>query len=603
MKDKRSRKKSPSRLLQKFLCSVSFKKKLVLVYVFIVIMPTLLVGFFLAGRLHAMALDRAAEQALSFAKQTRQRIDEMARVITHVSDQLYNDEELAKIVAKKYESSWAIVTAMKNYSTFDDYSNYYREIKDIRFYISVKNLLGNYDYVRTTDDIENYDWYQKTMENRGLTGWNIIYDEELRRLCLAQTRLVRTPNGLLDMGVLVIQADESYLSGFLQAENCRTLLVGEEDLIIASSGRDDIGSDLSRIGFEMGKERKSPRVFDCTLQGEKSIAAVFEVPIERMNPPLRLISVFPTRYLLSEANQILWLSFTIICCSLLLALFLVIFFSERLSRRIRVLCGEMHSIAGGNLKEQITVDGRDEIGMLSQDLSQMVCSINDLIEQVYVADMQKKQLLARQEEIRYKMLSSQTNPHFLFNALESLRMSAHAAENAELAMRVKLLGKILRSSLGAQEEKIPISRELELVENYLDFQQFRFPDRLSYRIERGNARMDTLILPFLIQPLAENSVVHGMEPCGGPCEIIISLQVQGDVLSICVSDNGVGIEEQRRRRLIESLKDTGADGAHIGLRNVHQRIQLYYGAQYGLSLLPGERGGTVIRLRIPHVFS
>ena len=197
------RKKKIPKILQLVMCHVSFKKKLILIYVFAVIIPVLLAGVFLTNRMYELAIGRAVDQTSYYAGNVQQKMNETTRLLSNLSDQIYTDESLAKIVAKKYESSWAVVTAMKNFTLFDDYTNYYKEIRDIRFYISVKNLKGNYNYVNTTEDLQNYPWYAHTISKKGLICWNMIYDEKSMRMSLALTRLLRSPNGA-DMGVLVI---------------------------------------------------------------------------------------------------------------------------------------------------------------------------------------------------------------------------------------------------------------------------------------------------------------------------------------------------------------------------------------------------------------
>ncbi len=590
--------KMPPRLFQRIMCHVSFKRKLILVYIFAVILPVLLAGIFLTTRMYSMAIGRTVDKTLYYAENIEQRINEVTRLISNLSDQIYVNEDLPKIVARKYESSWSVVTAMKNFTVFDDYTNYYPEVKDIEFYISIKNLNGNYNYVRTTDDLENYPWYQHTVSQRGLICWDMVYDEESMNMVLALTRLLRASNGM-EMGVLIIQPDEMYLSSFLNERDFQSMLVGKEGMILVASDTSKIGENLKSVGFELRGPQDSPNVYDAAMNGEDSVATVLPVKIDGMEEPLRIVSVFPTHYILEEANRALLAGFSAVAASLLAALFLIVFFSEMLSRRIRTICDEMHSIASGNLKEKITVDGTDEIGTLSHDLSRMVKSINRLLDKVYIADMQKNRMLARQEEIRFKMLASQMNPHFLFNALESIRMSAHASGNQELAANVKLLGKIMRENLDAGRDNIPLERELSLVENYLLFQKFRFPDRLTYRIDRGGVDTAHPVLPFLIQPVVENCVVHGMEPCAAPCTVGISLWEERGTLSVCVSDNGAGMDQEALEQLRKRIEKKDGDNTHIGLRNVHQRIRIYYGKEYGLSLERNPHGGISVTIRIP----
>jgi two-component system sensor histidine kinase YesM len=204
-------------------------------------------------------------------------------------------------------------------------------------------------------------------------------------------------------------------------------------------------------------------------------------------------------------------------------------------------------------------------------------------------------MLARaQGEIRLKMLTSQINPHFLFNVLESIRMKAHLKGEREIASTVKQLGKLMRRNLEASGGPIPLGEEFENVRCYLEIEKFRLEEKLEYRLEAGPGTEAVAVPPLIVEPLVENAVVHGLERRYGGGRVIVSALLRRGFLEISVVDNGLGMTEERRRLLLE-----GPEGKHVGLKNIHQRLKLTYGDEYGLSIASVEGQGTEVSFRIP----
>jgi len=226
--------------------------------------------------------------------------------------------------------------------------------------------------------------------------------------------------------------------------------------------------------------------------------------------------------------------------------------------------------------------------------------ILQIVNVAYVQKLQKEQLFSRQKEMQLKILSNQINPHFLYNTLEMIRMMALGKKEKEIAGTIKLLSRILRQCLSAAEKAVPLETELDLVRDYLAIQKLRFGSRMNYSIDAAPVTGKCLILPFIIQPLVENALVHGLEPKQGGGNIQIVIQTNGAILTIDVTDDGMGMTcgqlEQIRGNL--SREEESPDG-RIGLVNVNRRIKLYYGELYGLTVSGSVETGTSIRVMLP----
>jgi len=199
------------------------------------------------------------------------------------------------------------------------------------------------------------------------------------------------------------------------------------------------------------------------------------------------------------------------------------------------------------------------------------------------------------------MLASQINPHFLFNTLETIRMKAHVNGQEELAQIVKLLGRIMRRNLEIGSEMITVESEIEFVQCYLEIQKFRYGNRINYDIYFENEDIKKVrILPLTIQPLVENAIVHGLEFKEGEGHVSIHLYRRNFYLFISVQDDGEGMSDDKLQEILATLDDMeDGPGKRVGLRNVHQRLKLYYGEEYGLRIYSQKHSGTRIDIMLP----
>mgnify|MGYP002624536371 CR=1 FL=1 len=216
--------------------------------------------------------------------------------------------------------------------------------------------------------------------------------------------------------------------------------------------------------------------------------------------------------------------------------------------------------------------------------------IEKLIEDVYRHKIEQAELVSKQNAIRFKMLTSQINPHFLFNTLES-------------ATTIKLLASILRHNLAISDKPINLMEDIKMVCSYLDIQHIRFGERVAYSIMFLCDIRHSLILPQLIQPIIENAFKHGIENNkAGFIYIMIDSDKAGNLI-ISVKDNGKGMEMEALKELNEKLNTQAVEAISesLGMVNVNQRIKLFYGKQYGLFVESKKDEGTKVTLCIPNV--
>ncbi|HTP59825.1 MAG TPA: sensor histidine kinase, partial [Spirochaetia bacterium] len=265
--------------------------------------------------------------------------------------------------------------------------------------------------------------------------------------------------------------------------------------------------------------------------------------------------------------------------------------SSNISRPIESLRRSMQAVESGNFDIDITVSARNEIYQLAQDCDIAVKKVRDLIEQ-----NRKEQELKRKLELR--SLQAQINPHFLYNTLDSIIWMIELGETDRAIDMTSSLARFFRIGISRGEETISISTETEYVQTYLEIQKQRYKDKLSYEIAFTPDLSNLQILKMIIQPLVENAIYHGIKNIEGPGLIRITGQRDGESIVIRVSDNGVGMAPEQLAALRDGLiEPRPANG--VGVRNVQERIHVYFGLEYGVSFESAPGAGTVATVRIP----
>lgn len=261
----------------------------------------------------------------------------------------------------------------------------------------------------------------------------------------------------------------------------------------------------------------------------------------------------------------------------------------------------MHTAQSGDLTVRAVSGGHDEFSYLADSFNTMLAQIqeqtarNDLLtRQIYEARYLEK-------EAQYTALCNQIQPHFLFNALNTIHLLIKTDQSEEAVQSIAMLATLLRGMVSAGRE-ISLCAEMKLVESYLSLQQKRYRG-LQYALP-DVTEWETYLLPALtIQPIVENALVHGCEPKRGGAKIIVTLEETADALLLRVQDNGLGMEEEKERRLQEALAQSTIDPEKqeggVGLVNIARRVKLRFGPEYGLHFETKMGQGTCVTLRLP----
>ena len=309
--------------------------------------------------------------------------------------------------------------------------------------------------------------------------------------------------------------------------------------------------------------------------------------------PWRVVGV---SYVDELVTSSLWENFWLLALAavaiLLAALVSSIVISRALSRPLKGLSRAMRQFEkNADTFTYAPVGGAREVQELSESFGHMVVKIQHLMETV-----RREEINLRKTEL--KALQAQINPHFLYNTLDSIAWMCEQGRNDEAVQMVNALAQLFRISISRGHELIPIRSELRHAESYLKIQKHRYKNQFSYRFNVDESCLDFLCNKITLQPIIENAIYHGINGLVDEGEIVITLRADGSDVVFTVADNGVGMEEEQIQAI---LRKERSDHTGIGIKNVNDRLKIYFGEGYGITIDSEPDVGTTVTIRMPQV--
>jgi len=311
---------------------------------------------------------------------------------------------------------------------------------------------------------------------------------------------------------------------------------------------------------------------------------------------------FTVRYCFNRASQKKVLLFTMIgfflfaVALLWILLGIISRFTNELEGRVKQIQKKLKSLETGNFSLDAPIDGTDEFAEIDRSIGVMAERLEHSINENYIMETERKraELLALQMQI---------NPHFMFNTLETVHSLAKQSGNAEIGLISRKMGEILRYNIASGENYVSLRQEIEQIKSYLMIQKIRYRNRFEAVYDIPEELAECRILKFILQPIVENAIKYAVQDGEDTYLISITAEEKDGNLEICVQDDGKGISEERLAQIQEAFREKHLKNVDsIGLKNVHSRIQITYGEQYGVILKSRENIGTNVRIVCPIIF-
>ncbi len=469
--------------------------------------------------------------------------------------------------------------------------------------------------------IEDQEWYRRAREVRGRA---VVSSSRVQNVLAGQypwvitlSRTINDPVTGEVHGVMLVDLNFSVIRELLSSislgDRGYLFIVAPDGSIVYHPRQELIYSDLEQEYHQRVLEHPGGSFYVVDQKGERLYTVTSS---DRTG--WKTVGVNYTAELVRNRVQVqrYYFYWTLLC--VVFAILLSLFISHHLSRPILRLRSTMRSVEGGNFDISADVSGNNEISELAKDFNIMVARIRELV---------RRNGEEQEEKRRSKLmaLQNQITPHFLYNTLDSIIWMAETREHGKVVKMVAALARLLRLSISRGDELVSIRDEITHIENYLTIQKMRYQDMLDFSVEVEEEILSLLVPKVILQPLVENAIYHGVKNNSGGGRVLVGGRRKGEQVVLYVEDDGVGADPDEMAAILEgTARDETSPNppsggpargggtatvakrvtlhSRVGVRNVHERIKLYFGDQYGLRFLSGSGGvGTVVELRVPIV--
>ena len=581
-----------------------------------IFIPVLVLGNYLIYNSRSILTGHYKEQAHSDNLRIKSLLLDLTYNVYNNSQILSQDTELTQLLTTDFSSSKDAELAEDSYTGIKTLLMQDASIREISVYTYNKTL-PNSEYIHPiTRDVMQQSWYDEARSSV-TPFWTVEkstdrFDNHFQILTL-HTRIFLPKSktfAILNMGVSTNHIKNRIENSSLKS----SLWLNADDNFYQSPS-----TSLTSLPMNYAKNQQHYYLGKMDLDDRSVIGCISSLSTSYSDDVFYIVSMDYDAY--PYMWKITWIHIAIILLILVPTTVFVLFYSRYFSHRVVTLRQTMHNVSLGNYEITDSFHGKDEISEAFKDLNVMVQEILRMEKEAYEGAIHTKELINQQQQMEFKMLSSQINPHFLYNTLETIRMRALKAGNREVANAVKLLGKSMRYVLSNTTTAVTsLDKELDYIETYLAIQKLRFHDRVNYilKADDGLNLSDYQILPLLIQPIVENAVLHGLEEVEENGWIIIhihrkQLHLSGSgtgsdsaatsalpVLIIEIFDNGCGMTAEELSHMEQNMYHHPKESSKsIGLHNIYQRIQLCYGSEYGLRIKSKKNCGTLFVMTIP----
>ena len=424
---------------------------------------------------------------------------------------------------------------------------------------------------------------EEIYEANGTSLWGLAGDTD--RICVAKAIL--DFDTMRPIGYINIVYENSYFSSILEDNSTE---YSAASYIVNDQGRIMSTNNSPYQGTEFPMDIQILRKQDEAVYDMMNSTQAFYYVGEEMPNHWTLVQAVSVKEFYGNLNRQIFTAAAVVFAMLGISLLFVWIATSHIAKPTRELLESMKTLGKENRYPRVKVVSQDEIGMIGTEYNKMAENIETLIEKVY-----KMELAQKQAELEF--LQMQINPHFLYNALDTISWKALGEGNLEVSEMSIALAELLRATI-KKESFIPLKEEMTTVRDYLYIQEQRFGDKISvaYQVEDNVEKYQ--VPNFILQPLIENAIIHGLETKLEKGRLLIQIQKEEDRLYFLVADDGVGMSVEEIETLYAQCEENDTSKS-IGIKNVYRRLILCYGEESKLYIKSKKNKGTEIRFSIP----
>ena len=554
---------------------IKLRYKLAIFYSLFCFLPVMLLFWLSFLQMRSIIDDKGKMNLQSYLQQSVSSMDRTLDGYNSLSDYIAFDRTLAEVFSMEYGTPYEQYEQLtqKVDPILRTASYFHGGMQQITIYTD-NGMVKHDTTVAPVSEIEETDWYQKTLEHPGL-NWFANYQEETlfsaRKLAFSGAR----------EGVNILYMDVDYQKLFTPYAET---LISECGLYIT----DQDGNLVFEESRFSGKNQNYDLTYSEFLEQRDRGSTDYIILCEQSNTTGWTVWLYQPVGLAGEAMRPIGVmaGVTILICifAAVLAYFIT---SGMVSSRIERLTHFMQEVQEGSMDMQMESDDRDEIGMLNRGFGSMMKRIRTLINEVYLSKITQK-------EAELKALQAQINPHFLYNTLSLINWKALAAGEEDISRMTLALSTFYRTALNRGRNVLQVETELSNTRAYLEIQSMLHDGDFDYEIEAQTEILQCESLNLILQPLVENAIHHGIEEkTDGRGKITVRGWKEDNCVWFMVEDNGVGMEQEVADKIL-TMESKG-----YGVRNVDERIRLCYGEKYAMKVESVVGKGTKMTIHFP----
>ena len=459
-------------------------------------------------------------------------------------------------------------------------------VKDLNGRVYGYSITNTYNI--TTDEIADT---TELLERYGRAFWSI--DSQGR---LLMHRLLVNISTTRAVGQITIAINPRYLTGIYEHE-----LSGRGYILIFDKEGNFISSenayinDMASLLFESSEQTGDT---EFSHDGEQYIISTIRFPED----DFELFHILSLRELGLYTRTLPLVTSLAAVAAVIATIIVAQIISRRVTGSINLLTKGIRRFADGDLKSPVQVKSVDEIGYLAVEFNRMAGSIKQLIDNIYDAEQKKRKAETNALRFEYSALETKINPHFIYNTLESINSLAKLKGADDISQMVCLLGNLLRDNISSTVETVPLEKEIDNISRYLQIQKLAYGEKFDVHITICEDAQEAMVPKFILQPLVENAIIHGILVSIKPGNLFLNVERQDKNLYITLRDDGVGVSKEKLIKLLDySIEAKNESGTHtkVGVRAVDKRLKILYGEEYGLRVESEENAGTTVNLVMP----
>lgn len=546
-------------------------------------------------------------------------IDNKLVDMTRISLISFSDERIQDIIKnyKNYSYKEQLESAEYIQNIFLSLITIRNDINGI-YIFDKESLIYRYDDLSAATknfDLNKMFWLPEPEEQNSLMGnckimvggvpEFISYTELVENNYIYMSRQVKSFSPHEKIGYILITSPLEVIKGTIEQDigkDYSFVLVDDNGSILCESSEKNLGKQIDDIYPELaGLKGKNSEISRQSIDNRDYMV------ISKMSEysGLTLIVKKPVESVFEDSIKYTKIVVVISCLAVIVSVIVTFTSMKRLLLPVKRLSDAMTNVQNGNIKVEIPIVSEDEIGILTEGFNEMMNTIDKLISDGYEKTIKLQNANIKQKETQLLYLRSQINPHFLYNTLDTIRIKAELNNDKEVAELSMMLVEFFRYSINSNFTNTILMNEIELVKIYMALMKKRYP-KLEDEYDIDEELMDLMMPSFILQPLVENAILHGLKGMGYQGVISLSAkrskEKKTDIV-ICISDNGIGMSEELINDVNHSLetlepleKHEFEKRSHIGIMNVQERLNMIYPSGYGLKFYKNTTQGVTVKI-------